>query len=549
MRITGRGLGSVSVVLGAVLCSAIAARAQVRVAQAVKVDVSPPLIELARRAQTNAAVRTSVSAQVKPLRKIPLAVPGTASSDMALQSRAAIAQRAKVASGFQGIGVGLGSFEPSSTPPDTSGAAGATQFVQWVNSSLAVFDKSSGAVLMGPVDGNTLFAGFGGGCEERNDGDPVVEYDKAAGRWVLSQFTAEPPYLECVAVSTTSDAMGTYYRYAFDMGENFADYPHMGVWPDGYYFSFNMFTPGGDRIGGRACAFDRTAMLAGMPAEQECFDSPSTFGMVPSDWDGPTPPPGGSPNYFVQFGLGGGASALNIYKLHADFENPDQASFSAPVQLPVAAFIPACMETEPGPIANSEDEGGAGCIPQAGTGQKLDELSDRMMYRAAYRNFGDHESLVATHTVARVVKGTNRVLAKGASIRWYEVRGLSAQPAVFQQGTYGPDQKWRWMPSIGMDGAGDIAVGYSASSGGMHPGIRFTGRTPDDPAGKMEAEGVILKAKGSQLGTSRWGDYSALSIDPGDDCTFWYTTEYINKTGPAPGWSTWIASFKFPGCQ
>jgi hypothetical protein len=179
--------------------------------------------------------------------------------------------------------------------------------------------------------------------------------------------------------------------------------------------------------------------------------------------------------------------------------------------------------------------------------QKLDELSDRMMYRAAYRNFGDHEALVASHTFARVIKPDGKT--EGAAIRWYELRNLSTTPTVFQQGSFGPDSHWRWMPSIGMDKSGDIAVGYSVSGEALHPGIAFTARTPNDPSGEMESEAIILRDKGSQTHLDRWGDYSAMSIDPSDDCTFWYTTEYIERTGEAPNWSTWIASFNFPGCQ
>lgn len=545
----------------ALLLGAFPAHARVLVSQAVRFDVSPPLRELVQQAQSEALASPAIAAtgRTHPLYRLPVPQTPALRHDRALQGTANIPLRAKVVAQFQGVGLRLGLYTPASTPPDTTGAAGATQFVEWVNTDFAVFDKATGAVLMGPAPGDSLWKGFGGDCETRNDGDPIVEYDKAAGRWVLSQFTTAPPFFECVALSRTSDATGTYNRYAFDMGGKFGDYPHVGVWPDGYYFSFNMFEAGGlpdgkagPFIGGRTCVFDRTAMLAGMPATQECFDSPSTGGMVPSDWDGTAPPPVGSPNYFVQFGFdqSSGRALLNLYKLHADFADPAQASFSQPVAVPVAFFVPACQETEPQPIASSgPDTNGEGCIPQRGTKQKLDELSDRMMYRAAYRNFGDHESLVATHTVARVVRGTDRIRIRGAAIRWYELRGLSTSPTIFQQGTYGPNQDWRWMPSIGMDGAGDIAVGYSLSSRDLHPGIAVTGRIPGDPAGQMEQEGLIKRGRGSQLGENRWGDYSAMSIDPADDCTFWYATEYMSKTAPEDNWSTWIAAFKFRRCR
>ena len=396
-------------------------------------------------------------------------------------------------------------------------------------------------MLMSPLNGNAIWFEFGGGCELRNDGDPIVNYDKQAKRWVLSQFTSASPYLECVAVSATDDATGVYYRYAFPMGPNFADYPHMGVWPDGYYFSFNMFKGGNTLLGGRVCAFDRTAMLTGSTATQECFDNANLFGAVPSDWDGVSAPPAGSRNYFVTYGT----NLLNIWSLHADFTNPANANLNGPIALPVDSFTPACKEVEPGPIKNGDAEDEPGCVPQAGVTKKLDELSDRMMYRAAYRNFGDHEALVATHIVARVIKNKKAI---GAALRWYEIRGLSTTPSIYQQGTYAPDTRWRWMGSIGMDFAGDIGIGYSLSGPGINPHIAYTGRTPGDPAGTMESEGIIMAGKGSQRESWRWGDYSALSIDPIDDCTFWYTTEYIPKTGDAPNWQTRIASFKFPGC-
>src|SRR5262249_2127813 len=156
--------------------------------------------------------------------------------------------------------------------------------------------------------------------------------------------------------------------------------PKMGVWPDGYYFAFNLFPPkGGKALGGRACVFERSAMLKGEPANQECFDSSETFGMVPSDWDGVIPPPAGAPNHFVQLGSDGGSNVLRIYPLHADFLTPANATFAAPVEVPVSSFIPACQETEPNPIepngGDDPDTVGRGCIPQKGTKQKLDEIS------------------------------------------------------------------------------------------------------------------------------------------------------------------------------
>jgi hypothetical protein len=424
---------------------------------------------------------------------------------------------------FPGVGNGDYGFVPNAAPPDTNGAVGATQYVQWVNESFAVFNKSTGALVHGPVAGNTLWSGFGGGCETNNDGDPIVQYDKAANRWVMTQFSVTTtPFLQCVAVSTTDDATGTYARYAFTQ-PNFNDYPKLGVWPDGYYVSFNMFS-GNRFVGGRACAFDRSTMLVGGAATQVCFQLGSTFGgLLPSDLDGATAPPAGSPNFYVAFG----SNSLDLWRFHADFATPANSTFSGPTNIPVAAFAAACS-------------GGGTCIPQLGTTQKLDSLADRLMYRLAYRNFGDHESLVVNHSVTA-----------GASVgvRWYELRSPNATPTVFQQGTFAPDSSFRWMGSNGMDTVGNIAVGYSVSSSSIKPAICYTGRVPSDPLGTLQAENTIINGGGAQNGgLTRWGDYSAMTIDPGDDCTFFYTNEYLKADGSF-NWSTQIASFKFPSCN
>jgi hypothetical protein len=427
---------------------------------------------------------------------------------------------------FQGVGVGLGNFSDCCAPPDTNGAAGATQFVQWVNLSFAVFDKATGHVLLGPSAGNTLWTGFGGPCETTNDGDPIAQYDKAAGRWVLAQPVFTSPFMYCIAVSTTSDATGTYNRYAFSM-PNFPDYPKLGVWPDGYYASFNMFS-GNSFVGARACAFNRAAMLSGATATMVCFqESSSVPSLLPSDLDGATAPPAGSPNFYLNFG----SNSLNLFRFHVDFTNPANSTFTGPFNISVAAFTEAC--------------GGGACIHQPSTSQKLDSLADRLMYRLAYRNRSGTESLLVNHSI--FVSGNKRSQVDG--VRWYEIRSPNGTPAIFQQGTFSPDSNSRWMGSIAMDKVGNIAVGYSVSSSSLFPAIRFTGRVPGDPLGTLEAENTILNGAGSQLANlSRWGDYSSISVDPANDCTFWYTNEYLMNSGTF-NWSTRIASFKFPTCK
>lgn len=469
----------------------------------------------------------------KPLRVLPNMGNALNQTDTVVQTVAGPLAGTTNGLNFAGVGNGDYGFAPNAAPPDTNGAVGATQYVQWVNESFAVFDKTTGAIVAGfPKAGNSIWAGFGGGCQTNNDGDPIVQYDKLANRWILTQFSVSTlPYTQCVAVSTTSDATGAYNRYAFSYGNTqFNDYPKLGVWPDGYYISYNIFNNAQTFAGSKVCAFDRTSMLAGAAATQQCFQLSTSFGgLLPSDLDGTTAPPAGSPNFFMNFG----ANSLNLWKFHVDWANTANTTLTGPTPIAVAAFSAACS-------------GGGTCIPQPSTNQKLDSLADRLMYRLAYRNRGGVESLVVNHSVTVGSKRTGIT-----SVRWYEIRNLTAQPpTVFQQGTLGTtDGIHRWMGSIAMDKAGNIALGYSASSGTVKPSIRYTGRLATDPLGTMQTENIIQVGGGSQLANlSRWGDYSAMTVDPVDDCTFWFTSEYLKANGTF-NWSTRIASFKFPGCQ
>ena len=510
--------------------SAGAAPSAVEVSPAVQHDTSPPLRTVSPDKHEAARDHT--------LRLLPHAGGSGQPSgpDPVLQATVGPAVAATNGLNFAGVGNGDYGFTPDAAPPDTNGAVGETQYVQWVNESFAVFDKTTGALLYGPVPGNTLWKGFGGGCETNNDGDPIVQYDKAAGRWVMTQFSVSTtPYLQCVAVSTTSDATGTWNRYAFSYTD-FPDYPKLSVWPDAYYITFNMFRGGITFTGGRVCAYDRNAMLQGQAATQQCFQLSTSYGgLLPSDLDGTIAPPAGSPAFVMNFG----SNALNLWKFHVDWTTPANTTLTGPTSIPVAAFSAACS-------------GGGACIPQPGTNQKLDSLADRLMYRLAYRHFADgHEALVVNHSVT--VGGSK---SSSVGVRWYELRNptgstmAAGTPVVYQQGTYAPDSTYRWMGSIAMDKVGNIALGYSASSSTVYPSIRFTGRAPTDPLGTMQAEAVIQAGGGSQSGQnlSRWGDYSAMSVDPVDDCTFWYTSEYLKSTG-AFNWSTRIGSFKLNGCQ
>ncbi len=433
-------------------------------------------------------------------------------------------------------------------PPDTQGdigydpATGTKYYVQWVNLSFAIWNVTNTPTLVyGPVTGNTLWQGFGGVCETTNHGDPITLFDPLANRWLMTQFSIGGPYYQCIAISQTADPTGAWYRYAFLVSPTkMNDYPKFGVWPDGYYMTVNQFTGGTLWGGAGVFVFERAKLLAGDPtASFQYFDlynvNPNFGGMLPSDLDGPTLPPAGAPNYFMEVDDStwiGPNDAIRLWKFHVDWANPANTTFGINGQpnavLNTTAWTPLCTSTR-------------SCIPQPGTSVKLDAIGDRLMYRLAYRNFGTHESLVVNHTVNA---GSGL-----AGVRWYEVRDPGGTPAIYQQGTYAPDSTHRWMGSIAMDGQGNIALGYSASSTSVYPSVRYAGRLANDPLGTLpQAETSLVAGSGVQTSSqNRWGDYSMMGIDPVDDCTFWYTQEYMATSGTAP-WSTRIGSFRFPSC-
>jgi hypothetical protein len=483
---------------------------------------SPPLRELVQVAPR------AVAQRVIPLRRIRPPQRGAVAPqvlDPVVQESAG--PLVGTTSGLNFDGIAADGF----TPPDTNGSVGATQFVETVNTEFAVYNKSNGALLLGPTNFSTLFGTIGGLCATGNISDPIVLYDKAAGRWLLSVLTFDNTFsssFECVAVSTSSDATGSYHLYSFSFGSNLNDYPKFGVWPDAYYFSAVMFANGASTIiGPQACAFPRSAMLAGNPASMICFQLSTSDGvLMPSDLDGSTQPPAGEPTFFMELAT----NSLNLFKFHVDFTTPGNSTFTGPTNIPVAAYTQACI-------------GSFGtCIPQGGTLSQLDSLGDRLMFRLAYRNFGDHESLVVNHSV-QVDPVTGQV-----GVRWYEVHNPNGTPTIFQQSTFAPDANFRWMGSIAVDHAGDMAMGYSVSSNSLKPQIHYTGRAPSDPLNTMETEATIINGTGSQLTTTRWGDYTSMSIDPVDDCTFWYSNEYLTADGDF-NWHTRIGSFYFPPCS
>ena len=424
-------------------------------------------------------------------------------------------------------------------PPDTTGDVGPNHYVQWVNLRYAVYtltrDASNNITAFNlvpgfPKQGNVVWQGFGGRCQSDNDGDPIVQYDQLADRWILTQFAVSgTPYTQCVAVSTSPDPTGTYFRYSYSYSRNFNDYPKMGVWPDAYYITYNMFRNGSSFVGNQVCAFERAQMLVGGVARQACAStSTSHHSLEPADLEGTTLPPAGSPNFLMSITT----TAVNFWRFAVNW-GAGTGTLTGPTAVAgVAAFSRAC--------------GGGTCIPQPGTTNRLDSLADRLMYRLSYRNLGTREALVVNHSVT---SGT------GVGVRWYELTNAtgqtlaSAAPVLRQQGTFAPTTDFRWMGSAAIDKTGGIAIGYNISNATtIVPSIRYAYRGPLDPLGTLGNETNIQNGGGIQTATlTRWGDYSTLSVDPVDGCTMVYTTQYQPANGNF-NWTTYIHSFKLSTC-
>jgi len=460
---------------------------------------------------------------------------------------------------WAGIGEGDCGDPCEGPPPDTNGAVGKTQYVEMVNQGLQVFDKRTGTTLLDAIPIESIWRGFGGPCSIHGEGDPIVVYDRLADRWVISQFAtrlgAKEPQDECIAVSQTGDATGEWYRYDFHLTFRFSDYPKFGVWPDGYYMSANMFRtdPKAEMaIGAKPFVFDRAKMLVGDPTAtvQTTKEVISQDFFLPSDLDGVIPPPAGAPNFFVAVTIAveeeegppvGGAQEnapapraastppplYKVWAFHVDWNDPDNSSFT------LRANVPLCVDDE-GDIT-------ADCVPQLGVVDRLDAIPDRLMFRNAYRRFPDgRESMLNNFTVKA---------DSVAGIRWFELqRALPGNWTLRQQDTYRPDNTSRWMGSIASDNQGNIALGFSASSATIHPQIRYAGRLATDPLGILSGEKHLFDGTGSQFRRTSWGDYSDMTVDPVDDCTFYYTNEYYAKTGGGANWKTRIGYFKFAQC-
>lgn len=429
-------------------------------------------------------------------------------------------------------------------PPDTNGDVGPDHYVQVVNAHIQVFDKQ-GNSLLGPEPISTLWQGFGGICENQDSGDPVALYDQLADRWLVTQFNlfgSGGHNHQCIAISQTGDPTGAYNRYDFDLGTLVNDYPHLGVWPDGYYMTVNQFTGSFAWAGAGVYSFERDKMLLGQSAQKVYFNlfsiDQNFGGMLPSDLDGPAPD-AGTPNVFAEVdddAFGVASDRVSLWDFHVDWTVPGNSTFGLSGQ--------PNTHIDTAPFDSNMCNFSRSCIDQPGTSQGLDAISDRLMHRLQYRNFGGYSTLVGNHTVD--ADGTDH-----AGVDWFSLKNDGSGWAMDHQDIYAPDSNSRWMGSAAMDSAGNIVIGYSVSGASTFPSIRYTGYL----GGTAEqGENTIIDGTGNQTHpAARWGDYSGISVDPspgnfgGIDCDFWYTTEYIETSGSA-NWQTRVGAFSFaPG--
>jgi hypothetical protein len=470
----------------------------------------------------------------------PPAMPEIGDAAGAIEQRAQ-GERAAIppAASFDGLGEGFAGGGGRGGI-DLSVGVGPDHVFEILNGNMAVFTKQgkkykeTGKLLYGPVPNNTVFAGFGERCSVSNNADSVVRYDQFAGRWLIVVPVFTPPYAMCYAVSATADPLGAYYRYEFAR-PLFPDYPRPAIWPDGYYLPTStsdnllpeVITQKHD------CIADRAKMLRGEPATEQCVVIEGAVFLMNADATGKRQPPAGAPNILMSTG---GTQLLKrfeddgiyFYKLHVNWSDAGKTTVSAPQKIAVAPYHYLCD----GQLSD--------CVPQPGTDRRLDSQGDKLMQGLIYRNFGDHESILAEHSVATA--------AHGGGVRWYEFRlDRQRDPVLYQQGTYAPDGFFRWLGSMAMDRKGNIGMGYSFGGDPNYAGQRFAARRAGDAKGQFTFHESVLAEGAASQGAMRWEDYTNIAVDPSDDCTFWFVGNYLKKGAVTS--STRIGSFAVPGCR
>lgn len=406
------------------------------------------------------------------------------------------------------------------------GAAGAMQYVQLANGAIAVYAKDGGGMQVGPVAINAIYAPASRdrgmrSCAQAPTGRASVLYDHLAQRWILSHTARGNGVHICLAVSTTTDAAGTYYRYAFPIGgkrtqSSTIDDASLALWPDAIYLTLTRAR----HLGPRICGIDRSALLRGISATIRCRDLGPAYGpVVAASLQPHAPIDDGKPALFAALDVSDAGRGERLILWRYSFRRD---TLSEPLPVPVAPFTIACAE--------------APCIRQPPGASPLPAHAGRLAPGAAFNG----DSLLLNHTVAQP--------DGQAGLRWYEIRNPHGALHVYQHGTHAPDRTNRWMGAIGMDKAGNIALGYGVASDDTPPGIRYTGRLRTDAPGHMRAEEFVVNGSGVQPGVSVLPQPGgALSLDPVDGCTFWFTQQYVPVTGP-DAWRTRIVSFKFRNC-
>jgi hypothetical protein len=500
------------------------------VGQSLHNDTSPPLRDLPPALPALSPHREREPAHA------PMAVQPRYAADGALQANPSTLSMPPPLLTHDGINLAGGCGD--CTPPDANGDVGLTQYVQAVNDSFEVLNKDMSVALSArPIA--TLWRGFGGACEGNGQGDPIVLYDRSANNWLISQFAfavdgdGNPlaPYFECFAVSTSNDATGTFHRYAFLLSLGpFPDYPKLGVWRDGYYMSEVEYDGDTSTPNPRPLVFNRSQMLAGVPAQFLIMPRQSNASpLLPGDQESVGQGAPGEPDFYASLCAFAPASCLNLFRFHVDWNTPGNSAWTLAAVLTPTHYNELCLSTR-------------NCIPQPNF-QYLDALGDRLMHRLSWRRMAingvGHDVLLVTHSVDT---GSSH-----AGVRWYEILDPDSTPTIAQQSTFAPDNDNRWMASIAMDQDGNIGLGYSVSSLTTLPAIRYSGRRAGDPPNTLRAEGTIVDGNGAQAESNRWGDYSSMSLDPSDGCTFWYTNEFYGA-GFSTNWRTKIGTFQFASC-
>jgi subtilisin-like proprotein convertase family protein len=445
-------------------------------------------------------------------------------------------------------------------PPDTNAAVGPNHVVITCNAGFQIFTKA-GVALTPLTKISTLLAGIPGAADD--DGDPIVLYDGLADRWLISQFRltlTNGSTHEHVAISKTGDPTGAYFAYDFLLTPNrVGDYPHLGVWPDGYYMATNDFNTSLTAfLGAGLYALERNKMLVGDPTAKIIgFNTPPTEGgMLPTNLQGFTPPPVNTPNLFIEFDadeFGAATDLIRAFEFRPNYVTPASSTLTQLTDIPVAPF-------------DARQPASRAVIAQPAPGEGLDAIADRLMHAMNFRVLpGGQQSYVLNWTVnVSGVNPTNSATYQGG-VRWMELRRNSGTGAITinQQATYAPGSgnptgRDLWMASVAQDGEGNIGLAANASNSTATPALLnptavYTGRLPGDPVNTLpqgEVDALSAVTKGVQTATAnRWGDYSSLFADPADDCTFWGAFEYVDSPTATFDWNTRLFSFKVnPNC-